>query len=439
MTFDDFEEATQRIRDAKNGIVQSSIIFKNQLTDKPLSLNKRMRFGMGTYMLMTGPPGTGKTALVDAEFVLNPILDHITDPQKYPEICCMYRSMERPSVEKMTKWIAYMMYMATEGETLVDTATLLQHPNKKRLLTEEDIYLMDSLKDHMKEISKYLELLDTDTPEGIKNHILKVLYNKGSYITADENHVYVNGIISDKKYDQVDAFGIKYAVFNFKSGKDLKVTPGFARFFPKKKNQVIMTVNDTVDTITVPEGSDEFKTSNAHTNNMRAFRKAGALGIIDIKQFSKESDKDLRSKHNTNLSVGLADIKGSASLGQNVDIAMSILDPTYFNLRTWGGNPGDGGWPDIDLERYHGTFRLLQIFKNSDGGSLYKMPTIFLGEIGFFHEIPQPKYHTERDYIENNDKFLKHLHPENHQAVQLEAFLMERSSKPREINSKMPF
>lgn len=412
MTIDDFNEARERMRDAKNGIVKPSIYFKNQFTDRPFSLNQKMRFGMGTYMCMTGPPGTGKTAFVDTEFLLNPILDHINNPNQYAEIYCVYRSMERPSVDKMAKWICYLIYLGTEGKVLLDEATFFQYHSKKRLLTDYDLALVDALEDYIKEISKSIDLVtDTDTPEGIKQYLTKTLYRMGSYITTDLEKIYRNGVPMDKKYDQIDEEGRPYTVLTFpSSGKQVKVSPGFSRFFPKKKDQIIMTINDTVDVIDIPPKKNETDTTAEHANNMRQFRKDGALGIIDIKQFGKDSEKDFKSSSNSSLTVNQGDIKGSHAIAQNADICLSILDPARYNITQWGGHP-KGDWEPYNLERFHETFRLLQIFKNSSQGNLYKMPCIFIGEIGFFNQIPEPRWITEQDYKDINEKFLSHLNP----------------------------
>lgn len=413
MTIDDFNEAKEIMRDAKNGIVRPSIYFKNQFTDKPFSLNQKMRFGMGTYMCMTGPAGTGKTAFVDTEFLLNPILDYMRDSQRYAEIYCVYRSMERPSVDKMAKWICYLIYLGTEGKVLMDEATFFQYPSKKRLLTDYDLALVDAVEPYIQEISKSIDLVsDTDTPEGIKQYLTNTLYRMGHYITADMDHVYRNGVaIPDKKYDQIDAQGRPYTILRFPStGKEVKVSPGFSRYYAKKKDLIIMTINDTVDVINIPPKKNEIETTAEHANNMRQFRKDRALGIIDIKQFGKDSEKEFKSSTNSALTVNQADIKGSHSIAQNADICLSILDPARYNITQWGGHP-NGDWDGYNLERFHETFRLLQIFKNSGNGNLYKMPCIFLGEIGFFNQIPEPKWITEQDYKDINEKFLSHLNP----------------------------
>lgn len=437
MIQDYFEEALERIKDAKNGIVAPSIFFKNQNTDRPFSLNSKMRFGMGVYMVMTGPPGTGKTSFIDSEFVINPILDHIKDPT-FSKIYCIYRSMERPPVEKMVKFIAYMLYIATSGEILVDTSTLLGYPSKKRELTSYDIELISELKGHIKEISKSLDLVaGADTPQGIKDYLTKSLYRLGKYVTTDNEGIYVNGVKLERKFDLTDEEGRPYALLRGATGKEIKVGIGFNRYFAKDKDMIIYTVNDTTNKIRVPSHSNYMDASIAHSFNMAEFREHGALGVIDINQFSKVSDKEF--KGSTTMSVSLSDIKGVGDFGQNADICLSILDPMYFGVKTWGGSP-DGLWPEMELDRFHGTFRLLQIFKNSGGMSLYKMPCVFLGENGYFYEIPAPNKITENDYKEINDKILSHLNPMK-EARQSVAFDLPKDMLIKKPNrdTKAPF
>jgi len=423
MIQDAFEEALERIKDAKKGIVAPSIFFKNQNTGIPLSLNKRMRLGNGTYMVVTGPPGTGKTSLVDSEFVMNPILDCIIDPATYANIYCIYRSMEKPIINKVTKFIAYMLYLATEGQVILDTATLLGYHNKKRDLTDEDIALISELRGHINEIAKHLDLVSgPDTPEGVKQYILKTLYRLGTYIQSDLEHVYINGKKTEKTFDLTDEYGRPYCLLRGKTGKEIKVGHMFNQFIPTDPKMIIEHVTDTTNKIRKPKGSSVLDTSNDYTFIISEFVEHRAICAIDINQFGKESEKDLKGKSGNSLSVGLSDIKGSGDFMQNAQIGLSILDPTYLGISRWGGDPG-GRWPDMEVDRFHGTLRILQIFKNSDGQSMYKMPCVMLGEMGYFQEIPNPKEITEKDYADINNTILRHLNPSAHnQPIQMEAF-----------------
>jgi hypothetical protein len=411
MILDAFEEVLDRIKSAKSGLVAPSIIFKNQLTDKHLSLNSKMRLGMGTLMLVTGPPNSGKTALVDSQFILNPILDNLAWGDKYPPIYCVYRSMERPIYQKLAKWIAYMLYIVSDGKILIDNATLFGYNNKKRPLTDDDIDMILDLKGQIAEIGKSLDIVgDSGTPEDLKQYMLRTLYRLGSYITTDLDSVYVNGKKIEKKFDLTDEFGRPYAMLRWpKTGKEIKVYSGYNRYFAHDPKMIIINVNDTVDRIKTPPKYSVNEVVAEHSNNMAEMRKHEAICGIDIKQFSKESEKEFRTKGNA-LSVGLSDIKGASEPAQNSDIALSILDPGYFQLREWGGHP-DGMWNPIDVERFHGAMRLLQVFKNTDGANLFKMPVLMLGEIGFFAEIPSPDKITEQDYKDLNAKYLQHLDP----------------------------
>jgi hypothetical protein len=411
MILDAFEETVDLIKNARNGIVKSSLVFKNQLTDKRLSLNSKMRLGMGTLTLATGPSGTGKTAIIDSEFVLNPILDHISWPDEFPPIYCVYRSLERPIVSKMGKFIAYLMYMATDGQNLVDTATLFGYPNKKRDLTDEDIYLIESLKDTIYQISGSLDLVgNTGTPEELKQYMLRALYRLGVYVTTDLDNIYINGKKIDKKFTETDEFGRPYAILRWpKTGKEQKVYPGFGKYYAHDSRMVIINVNDTVDRILMPPRYDANMTVDEHSNNQAEFRKHDAFCGIDIKQFSKESEKDFKAKGSM-LSVSSSDVKGSSVLTQNIDIGMSILDPHHFGVTEYGAHP-EGRHKGIDIDRFFGTFRIFQLYKNTDGQNLFKMCLLLIGEIGFFVEVPSPDKITEQDYKDLVSKYLQHLDP----------------------------
>ena len=394
---DIFDEAIQRIFDAKAGKVEPSLPLIDAKTPKNFSLNTRMRFGMGIYLLMTGPPGTGKTSFVDTHFVLNPILAHLSD-DKQPKPRIVYRCMERPPVDKMVKFIAYLMWH--EYGEIVDVPTLLQYSNKKRLLTETDIRQIEELRGYVDLIAQndYIDLVGgRDTPAGVMDYMMAEAHRRGAYVVSDMEKIWVNGKeVSDFKDPERTAHGRIFKVIRGRTGREIKVYQKMNKFFPHDPNLMLIHIIDTANNV---EGHDVLETLNAHTKNQAKLRDAKICGAIDIVQMGRDTEREMRAR-GSHLSINLKDIKGSGNFGQNADIALSILDPMYFDIEKWGPE----GF-EYDLKRFYGTFRLFQIFKNSHGGSLYKMPCIFLGENGYFYELPHPNHMTEEIYQKVNKMF----------------------------------
>lgn len=431
MILEYFEEALEIIVNAKAGKVQPSIPLMDTKERKLLSLNSRMRFGKGVYCIVTGPPGTGKTSLVDTTFVMNSILIHINNPS-LPKPRIIYRCMERPPVDKMIKFIAGLIHQ--EYGEIIDVPTLRGFPNRKRLLTDKDIEMVRETQTVIDRIVEedYLDLVGgSTTPEGIMAYLLAELHTRGLYITSDLNKIYINGKEhSDFSSPEKTLQGKPYKVITGSiTGKQAKVYPQMQKFIPHDENLILMTINDTINRI---EGSNDLETLNRHSQNMAKLRDANAYGIIDIAQMGRDTERDMRAR-GSHLSITLKDIKGSGNMGQNADLALSILDPMYFDIDKWGPEG-----MEYDLKRFHGTFRLLQIFKNSQGGSLFKCPMIFLGENGYFQELPRPENMTEDVYRDLERGLLKHITDLHHPSVQSTAFPKDRIVD-NQRGSKRPF
>lgn len=407
MIQDYFDEAIEMIVDAQKGIVAPSLMLLDSAIRyphlDPLSLNQLIRFGMGSYMIMTGPPGTGKTSFIDTHYVNNSIRAFILDPEGYHMPLIVYNSMERPPVDKMVKWIAYHMFI--RFGSLIDLPTLLQHPNKRRRTTEKDIDNAKSFQaviDHMK---KYLDLQGgSKTPTAIRKYLEKRCYNHGLYITADTEKIYNNGkeIADFKTPDGIEDNGTEYKLLTRKKmpgdtePRLLKVYQNTSVFIPKDRNQMRVVINDTSNKLKKEPRKDVIETLNDHSTNMADLRDAKAWAPIDINQMNQEGIKEIGKS--PDLKVYQSHIKGTGDFAQNADIILSIVDPSYFGHQLWGP---DGH--EYDIKRLRKTFRIFQVVKNSHGLGEHTMHCVFMGENGYFFELPHPENMTEEAYklVEN--------------------------------------
>lgn len=422
MIQDYFDEAIEMITDAKKGIVAPSLMLLDSAIRyphlDPLSLNQKLRFGMGTYMIMTGPPGTGKTSFIDTHYVNNSIRAFILDPENFHMPLIVYNSMERPPVDKMVKWIAYHMYV--RHSTLIDLPTLLQHPNKRRLLTDKDIDNAKSFQSVIEHMKKYLDLQGgAKTPTAIKKYLDQRCYDHGVYFTSDTDKIYKNGEFYDdfktsegidkehpagkrKKEVFTSENGAKYKVLRrpAMSGSSekryLKLYQNSSLFIPKDRNQIRVVINDTSNKLKREPRKDVIETLNDHSSNMADVRDAKAWAPIDINQMNQEGIKEIG--RSPALKVFQSHIKGTGDFAQNADIILSIVDPSYFGLTLWGPDN-----QEYDIKRLRKTFRIFQIVKNSHGLGEFTMHCVFLGENGYFFELPNPENMNEEAYklIEN--------------------------------------
>lgn len=386
MLQDYFDEAHQIILDAKKGIAPASLSLIDSKTGQPWGLNSKIRIGDGIYLLIFGNPGTGKTSLVDMLFVLNPILHHIQEPKEVkPRI--IYRAMERPPVNKIIKFIAYLIYY--EYDRIIDVPTLCQYSSRRRLLCDKDIYQVEAVKEKYADLfdrNGYLDLKGgVDTPQGIKEYLMQELLKIGTLITSDMTEI---SIREGKKVEKipfntniVDKSGNPYLEVNL-YGRTYKISQKDIKFFKRDSVQLV-TINDTINKL---QGVDDLKTLNEHSRNVSIFRDLKAIAMIDIAQMGRETEKVMSSKSgDKSTTMYLKDVKGTGDLGQNADIVAALVDPSYFEQRIWSSNEDE----NYDCDALDKRLRILQIIKNSESGpARYKMPLYMLGENSYFYPLP---------------------------------------------------
>lgn len=410
MTEHYIEKAMGMIYDAKNGIVKPGLDMKDIKTWKRFRLSSRIGFGMGKYMIFFGTSGAGKTAFIDDAAVITPIIElfHV-EPAKRHDLLYIYRSMERPPEEKMVKIISLLLYW--KYNLILDKATLLQWPSKKRLLYDDDIEKIKSLEPYLEFISDRLILLGgARTSEEIYQYILTTVYKRGAFFKSDIDFVYCNGkkicdfeanIIGDVKIGNkkitkhLDRKGNKY--IEIESGnKKVKISQQSQAYIPNNPNDLLICINDTINKIIPEKGQNALETLISHSRNMGELRDASAAGVIDISQMAKDDLKDIGK----NLHLTQGHIKGAGDIPNNADIILSLINPLQYDVSEYSPNIE----AEYDLNRCHGAFRLAQIIKNSDGMDVHKLPFAMLGEIGYFKELP-PNGMKDYDYAELDTMF----------------------------------
>lgn len=440
-----FKEAKKVILDAKAGKIKPSLEFLDMTNESPLRISSRIGFTMGRYMIIFGPSGTGKTALADTEMVLNPILKQfITEPKQRTNIEVIYRSMERPPVDKMIKWIAYLLYW--KYRMIIDVPTLMQLPNRRRELNSEDLERIDSLSPYIEYISECVTLLGgARTPAELYDYNLQQIYKNGAYFKTDMDHIYCNSVkiasfpVNDKpgqvhtksaaKFDfGIDKKGNIFVSIKKEGKEEVFLTQQSQKFLPRDDKKILVVLNDTINKI---QGDDALKTLNAHSRYMGELRDAGAISGIDISQVSKEDVKKIDSS----LHMTQGHVKGTGDIANNADTIISIVDPLHYEISTW--NTGPGGIYEYDASRCQGTLRVCQIVKNSHGLGIHKFPFIMLGENGYFYELPSTGM-KEEDYRNIEENILK-VRTYTVEQSSLNLGIEKINIPNRTFNSKEPF
>lgn len=118
----------------------------------------------GTYTLIGGNTGTGKTAFADCCFVLLPYLEMISNPELDLVLRVFYKSFEIEKVRKIAKWCCLLLFL--KYNIIVDINHVLSI-NKNRI--SDDIYtkIMGML-DFLDKMMDFVHIQDVSTnPTGI--------------------------------------------------------------------------------------------------------------------------------------------------------------------------------------------------------------------------------------------------------------------------------
>lgn len=121
----------------------------------------------GTYYLIGGEPGTGKSALTDHMFVYSPF-DYLLTKSSRQGLKILYFSLEMSKEIKITKAAARKLYL--DKNVLVDVNYLLSRGHNK--ISKEVHKMIENQKDYFDRLEGSLIIKDNSyTPADIKNEL----------------------------------------------------------------------------------------------------------------------------------------------------------------------------------------------------------------------------------------------------------------------------
>lgn len=347
-------------------------------TAKESRLSRVVSFGGGRYMLMVGPPGTGKTSYVDSNFVLKPILANLYG--KGDQVNVIYRSMERSVEEKIAKLVSSLVFM--DRQEIIPPSVMLGYSNAPRMLTKHDIETIRAYTDHFIAIGQRLDIIGgAATSDDVLRYAIEKAKERGSlYNTAGNKLLCNDQVVGEFTQSEVVAGTKKW----FAEREGHKIYKGEPKFVPNDK-KIYLHVTDHIGKVMGSGGEKD--TIDKHSNNMaNILRDIIGYGCIDVIQLNREIYNTYRLK-NEKLTIRKSDIKGSNVPVENSDIILGVLNPREMNIHDYEG---------YDMHMFQdprnnaNRFRMLVVVKNSQGADNVNIPLAFYGENGTTYEIPAP-------------------------------------------------
>jgi hypothetical protein len=332
-------------------------------------MGEHIGIGKGIYTIIGGNPGTGKTAMADLAYVLNPYDWWYKNKNNTDvKIKWIYRSMERPKVYKLAKWVSVKLFK--DCGLLLDVSTILGWGSQKNKISTEIYEKIKQCRDYFEEMLDYIELVDGSiNPTGIYKHVYDYATRNGE-IQVIEQKLEDGRILKHKKYIPKDD-NLITVIMEDHLGK-LKGESNDGIFLQPQSKQLLDKMSDY-------NGSE--------------FRDFFGFSPVAVIQFNR-SLEDVTRRTKTELGPLPGDFKGSGNMYEDADIALGLFNPWKFKDNEHMGY----NIPKMVTSGGYNRFRSITVLKNSYGIDDAGYGLFFLGENGFIGELKRADLMSNEDY-----------------------------------------
>jgi predicted DNA-binding protein YlxM (UPF0122 family) len=297
----------------------------------------------GTYYLIGGETGSGKTAFTDNCFLFNPY-DYTKKLSVY-KMKVLYFSLEISPVIKIIKGMARKVYMDYNIRTDVNKI-LSRGPNK---ISQEIYDAVKKTREYFNEFENCVSIYENArTPSEIYRVIRKYANENGKFFT-DRNGELVY-----------------------------------------KPNNLYEHVVIIVDHIGLLSGGNKKEAIDDLSFKLIWFRNICSYIPVVVSQFNRTISSTDRFKLEK-VEPQLSDFKESANTQEDANVVFGLFSPNRYKMTNYY---------DYRIDLLGNSFRALHLLKNRDGDADVSIGLRFRGDIGHFTELPPAKLMTEEKYDE---------------------------------------
>lgn len=334
------------------------------------------------YHLIGGDPGSGKTAFVDQTYVLDPY--DWFQQQEDVSFEVIYFSMERSKVYKKAKWLAHKLYR--DHDILIDVPTLLGWGTAKGEIGDELMDLIKSKEEYFNNMWKNVDILDGSTnPTGVFKALKQRALNKG--VLYDRKN-------SDGHYRKVWMQGETERKETITEAEcPVKMPHWDQKYVPNNPNLITVVVLDHIGKMQSERGFSEKQILDKTSEYIGVCRDLfGYCGVV-ISQFNR-NNANIQRRINTDLSPEQQDFKGTGNTFEDADVVLALFDPSRHSLSSYQGYSITSTKNEQQVSR----FRSTSLLKNSYGIDNAVFGFQFVGENGYFGELPKSQQMTIEKY-----------------------------------------
>lgn len=304
----------------------------------------------GRYHLVVGESGSGKSAFVDTAYVFNPLEWYMKNKNETNiKLKIFYYSFEISKDRLITKQIARKLF--TDYNLLLDPNYILSFG--KNRISQEHYDLVTRYKDYFYQLEEFLEIKDSSTtnnPTGVNNDLNKWAQQNGKFEMVNNQNTY----------------------------------------FENDSNLVTLTVLDHMAIQPKERGFDTKQNMDKMSEYTVNLRNKCKFSFTYLVQANRNLGNIERLKYEkSELSIKQADIKDSSNPGADSDAIIGIFNPWKYNIDEYRG---------YNIANLRGRQRFLNVAKNRDGDSDGTLGLLFLGECGYFKELPKKDEMNDQIY-----------------------------------------
>lgn len=391
--YDEFQQLVQKGIDGKNTLIP--VGFPR--------LNNHVGVGKNFYIMIGGESGTGKTALTDEMFVLNPYEWYVANRDSTDKkLRVIYFSMERSKTHKIAKWVCLRLWL--KYNILIDVPRILGWRMDKEPIPPFVREKIDECKAYFEQMLDIVQIKDGATnPTGMYNYCRSISLSEGKLVKANSEEI---RIITAKnpKGELVKTFDEDKFIYNKAgtkviyetirvNGEEMFIPQYFKKYVPDDDEVVNVFIGDHNGKWKSERGYNEKQTLDKTSEYYAELRDVYGWCIIAVNQFNRNISNTTR-RVKMDLSPEKQDFKGSGNMYEDADFVCAIFNPYESGLKEFKKIK----MANFQSRKGFNRFRSFHILKNSFGMDNIVTGLNFIGECGHFQQIGSPSELSPADY-----------------------------------------
>jgi len=336
-----YNDVIEKIRRGREGLNTGLSMGFERLVDHIPGIQQ------GTYYLIGGETGSGKTAFTDSCFLYNPYDWMKANSKDGIDLKIFYWSLEIDKTIKVTKAICRKLYL--DYGILTDINFVLSRG--KNRISKEVYEAVKFTKDYFYQLEDCLTIIDAaENPTGIYKFM--------------NNYANENGDIIYKK---------------IRSGED--TINVFDKYIPYNPDRYVLIIIDHIALMKRERGFNQKDNIDKMSEYLIPLRNNFNFIPVVVQQLGRGLSQTDRFKLDR-VEPQLSDFKDSGNTQQDANVVLSLFSPRKYEIENFRG---------YDIIKLKDRFRSLSILKNRDGAADIRIGLQFVGEVGHFQEIPPSK------------------------------------------------